>query len=99
MHLTNIYDSALLTCEYPHLPTLGMPLIASSSNINMATFLPVSGRKHDINDIVLAFQSGAPFGPGPYFEGYCGDHVSQHPGKEQKAGPFGHSGKFHYGES
>jgi hypothetical protein len=75
-----------------------MPVIASLSNINITMFLPVSGRKHDIDDIVLAFQSGAPFGPGPYFEGYCGDHVSQHPGKEQKAGPFGHSGKFHYGE-
>ena len=57
-------------------------------------FLPASKRKHDLDDFVLAFQSAASFEPGPYFEGYCGEHVSQHPGKEQKAGPFGHSGIF-----
>lgn len=57
-------------------------------------FLPVSKKKPDLNDIVIVFQSGAPFGPCPYFKGYCGEHVSQYPGKEQKAGPFGHPGIF-----
>jgi len=94
VNLTNIYRSALLTSEYPHLPTIGMPgtAIASLPNVNILMFLPASGRKPDLDDFVLRFQSAAPFGPGPYFEGYCGEHVSQHPGKEQRAGPFGNSG-------
>ena len=96
VNLTRIYGSALLTSEYPHLPTLGMSgtAIASLPNVNILVFLQASGRKPDLDNFVLAFQSAAPFGPGPYFEGYCGEHVSQHPGKEQKAGPFGHSGIF-----
>jgi hypothetical protein len=36
----------------------------------------------------------------PYFEGYFGEHVSQHPGVEQRAGSFQHLctciSAFHY---
>lgn len=56
----------------------------------------MSGRKFDIDDIVLAFQTSAPFEPGSYFEGYCGEHVSQNPDIGQKAGSFQYTaGKFY----
>ena len=38
VNLTNIYGSALLTSEYPHLPTLGMPGIAIASLPNLNIF-------------------------------------------------------------
>jgi hypothetical protein len=71
--------------------------LLSITNIftDTGTFLSASGRKPDIEDFALVFQSGEPSEPGPYFEGYFGEHVSQYPGKEQKAGPFRHPGIFH----
>lgn len=41
-----------------------------------------------MDEIVLAFRTNTRLEEGPYFEGYFGEHVSQHPGMEQKAGPF-----------
>jgi len=45
-----------------------------------------------MDDIVLAFRTSARLEEGPYFEGYCGEHISCHPGIEQKAGPFKYDG-------
>ena len=50
--------------------------------------LLASERLPEMADIVLAFGTGAPFEEGPYFKGYCGEHISHHPGIEQKAGPI-----------
>jgi len=69
---------------------IALPLIITYVSL----FLSASGRNPDIDNIVLAFQASAPFELGPYFEGYCGEHVSQYPGIEQKAGLFRPSGKF-----
>lgn len=67
-------------------------MIASLPSIK---FLPASGRIPDIDDFVLAFQSNASLLElRPYFEGYCGEHISQYRGMQQKAGVFGHSGIF-----
>ena len=37
-----------------------------------------------------AFNAGGALEDCPYFEGYFGEHVSQHPGIEQRAGSFQH---------
>lgn len=46
-----------------------------------------SGNLPDINNILNAFLRNAPHEPGPYFEGYCGEHTVDYPEIEQKAGP------------
>jgi hypothetical protein len=48
-----------------------------------------------MDDIVLAFRTGASVEEGPYFEGYCGEHISHHPGIEQKAGLFKYNGAYY----
>jgi len=45
-----------------------------------------------MDEVVLAFRTNARLEEGPYFEGYFGEHISQHPGMEQKAGPFVYHG-------
>lgn len=45
-----------------------------------------------MNEIVLAFGTNARLEEGPYFEGYFGEHISQHSDMEQKAGPFVYHG-------
>jgi hypothetical protein len=46
-----------------------------------------SGNLPDINNILNVFLRNAPHEPGPYFEGYCGEHTADYPEIEQKAGP------------
>ena len=45
-----------------------------------------------MDEFVLAFETESRLEGGPYFEGYFGEHISQHPGTEQKAGPFVYHG-------
>ena len=55
---------------------------------NLYLPLTASGRLPDMENTVATFKSSRPFEEGPYFEGYFGEHVSQYPGLEQKAGAF-----------
>ena len=40
--------------------------------------------------LLVEFNIRGPLEDCPYFEGYFGEHVSQHPGVEQRAGSFQH---------
>lgn len=96
--LTRIQHSALLTNEYKHLPILGMCLHKCGYNISMLDtpfLILASERLPEMDDVVLAFRTSASAKEGPYFEGYCGEHISHHPGIEQKAGSFRYDGKYY----
>jgi len=47
-----------------------------------------------MNEIIHAFRTNTCLEEGPYFEGYFGKHIFQHPGMEQKAGSFVYHGTF-----
>jgi len=57
--------------------------------------LLASERLPEMDDIILAFRASAFVEEGPYFEGYCGEHISHHLGIEQKAGLFKYNGVYY----
>jgi len=91
--LTRIQHSALLTSEYKHLPTLGLcPLQCCGGRLTFSLNFLASEGLPEMDEIVLAFETNSRLEEGPYFKGYFGEHISQHPGIEQKAGPFAYHG-------
>jgi hypothetical protein len=91
--LTRIQHSALLTSEYKHLPTLGLcPFQCCGERLTFSCNFLASKGLPELDEIVLAFETNSGLEEGPYFEGYFGEHISQHPGTEQKAGPLVYRG-------
>jgi len=88
VNLSDKFVTALLESEYTHLPTLSefFPLFVFL--VHPLTFLmPDSGHLPSMGDVLSAFILSAPIQEdAPYFEGYCGEHEMDHPGKEQLAG-------------
>jgi len=70
LKLSEIYISAVLEFEYPHVPTLASDLAFSTNNL-LADFLLRGADEIEV---------------GPYFPGYCGEHIGDHPGSEQQSG-------------
>lgn len=70
LQLSELYTSATLESEYPHIPKLVSGLMPSTNNLLTAFLL----RGADSIEV------------GPYFLGYCGEHAVDHPGSEQQSG-------------
>lgn len=88
--LSSVYLSAFLTSEYRHLPTTGSVITLVPDSETDVNHHIASGRLPEMDNLLDTFNiSGAPKDC-PYFEGYFGEHVSQHPGVEQRAGSFQH---------
>ena len=85
VNLSQAYETAIYESEYDHLPSHRnfSTLRLSSERLlirSVATCAP------DMDGLRRQFRSTESTQRGPYFRGYCGEHVSEHCGIVQLAG-------------
>jgi hypothetical protein len=84
VNLSKIFLTASLQSEYHNLPTLGkywlVALFCELINCS-ASEVPT-----DVDGLLSAFilRASRAIETGPYFEGYCGEHISEHPDVPQQ---------------
>lgn len=85
VNLTEVYLSATMESEYLNIPTLGK--LVSLQYMPLFTIVLVSGLQLATGGLLADFllRGVDTIEVGPFFNGFCGDHISDHLGTEQQA--------------